>query len=77
MAQREITFEITERIAVLSNSGIMSKELNMVSWNNGRPKYDLRSWKLTETGEKTPAKGLTMNDEEMETLKSAITNREI
>ena len=77
MVEREITFEITERIAVLSDNGIVSKELNMVSYNGARPKYDLRSWKDLEDGKRKPLKGLTMTAEEMDTLKAAIKDREI
>ena len=77
MLQKEITFEITENIAVLSESGNISKELNMVSYNEAKPKYDLRSWKRTEDGSKRPLKGLTMNEEELETLRNAIKDREI
>ena len=38
-------YEITERVAVLSQSGDTSKELNMVAYNGSPAKYDLRSWK--------------------------------
>ena len=44
MADRPFNYEITERIAVLSQSGDTSKELNKVSYNGQPAKYDLRSW---------------------------------
>jgi len=41
----EIKYEITEKIAVLSQtSGGWTKELNLVSWNDKPAKYDLRDW---------------------------------
>ena len=41
----ELKFEITQRIGVLSeNARGWTKELNMVSWNDREPKYDLREW---------------------------------
>ena len=41
----EIKFEIVKRIGVLSegNNG-WKKELNLVSWNDRAPKYDIRDW---------------------------------
>ena len=71
MTQSRFNYEIVERIAVLSQWGDTSKELNKVSYNGAEPKYDLRSWKRTSNGE-TLLKGLTLNDEEMEALKEAV-----
>ena len=71
MADRPFNYEITERIAVLSQSGDTSKELNKVSYNGQPAKYDLRSWRRTD-GEEKLLKGLTLNEEEMEALKQAI-----
>ena len=39
----EFKYEITERIAVLSQSpNGWERQLNMVSWNDREPKYDIR-----------------------------------
>lgn len=41
----DIKFEIKETIGVLSESAKgWSKELNLVSWNDKDPKYDIREW---------------------------------
>ena len=72
MANTTFKYEITERIAVLSQSGDTSKELNKVSYNGAPAKYDLRSWKRSDSEEKM-LKGLTLNDEEMDALKAAVT----
>lgn len=71
MAQTAFNYEIVERIAVLSQSGDTSKELNRVSYNGASPKYDIRSWRRTD-GEEKLLKGLTLNEEEMEALKQAV-----
>lgn len=71
MTDRPFNYEITERIAVLSQSGDTSKELNKVSYNGQPAKYDLRSWRRTD-GEEKLLKGLTLNEEEMEALKQAL-----
>ena len=42
---KNIDMKITEEIAVLSVSGSgYTKEINLVSWNGVKPKFDIRSW---------------------------------
>lgn len=44
----EFKYEITERIAVLSQSpNGWERQLNMVSWNDREPKYDIRDGRPT------------------------------
>ena len=44
----EFKYEITERIAVLSQApNGWERQLNMVSWNEREPKYDIRDWSPT------------------------------
>ena len=58
----ELKFEITKSLGVLSeNAKGWTKELNMVSWNDHEPKYDIREW--DETHERM-SKGITMTAEE-------------
>ena len=64
-------YEIVERLAVLSQSGDTSKELNIVSYNGAAPKYDLRSWRRNNEGEKM-LKGLTLSNAEALALSSAL-----
>lgn len=66
----EIKYEIVEKIAVLSTTEKgWSKELNLVSWNEREPKFDLRDW--NEEHDKM-GKGVTLTKEELEKLKEAI-----
>ena len=71
MTDKPFKYEITKRIAVLSQSGDTSKELNKVSYNGQPAKYDIRSWRRTD-GEEKLLKGLTLSEEEMEALKQAL-----
>ena len=71
MNNASFNYEIVEHIAVLSQSGNTSKELNKVSYNGSPAKYDLRSWKR-EDGEEKLLKGLTLTGEEMEVLKATL-----
>ncbi|MBM7562513.1 YdbC family protein [Fusibacter tunisiensis] len=66
----EFKYEITERIAVLSeNNKGWTKELNKVSWNDRAPKYDLRDWHH-EDGKM--GKGATLTDDEIRNLKEVL-----
>jgi len=72
---REVTFEIVERIGVISVSPKgWKKELNIVRWNDKPAKYDLREW--DEEHEKM-GKGITFTDEELKTLKELLSGIEI
>lgn len=71
----ELKFEITERIGVISeNAKGWTKELNKVSWNEREPKYDLREWNPDHS---RMGKGITLTDEEVETLKAILNGEEI
>lgn len=75
MTNTAFNYEIVEPIAVLSQSGDTTKELNRVSYNGQPAKYDLRSWRRTD-GEEKLLKGLTLTDEEARALKEALNGRE-
>ena len=51
MITEDFTFEIKEHIAVLSETTDKGWqiELNLVSWNGGEPRYDIRSWNADHT----------------------------
>ena len=64
------TIAVFEKIAVLSTTDKgWSKELNLVSWNEREPKYDLRDW--SENHEKM-GKGITLSKDEVDKLKSIL-----
>jgi hypothetical protein len=71
----EIKFEIINRIGVLSKSSSgWEKQLNLVSWNDRDPKYDLRDW--APDGEKM-GKGVTLSIEELLALKELLNKVEL
>lgn len=67
----EIKYDIVKKIAVLSEKGDWTKELNKVSWNDRPAKFDLRDWNH-EDGKMR--KGITLSDEECENLREALNN---
>jgi hypothetical protein len=71
----ELTFEIKECLGVLSeNARGWTKELNLISWNDREPKYDIREWNPDHT---RMGKGVTLSTEEFENLKKLINGEEI
>ena len=66
----EIKYEIIKKIGVLSTSASgWEKQLNLISWNDREPKYDLREW--SPDGEKM-GKGVTLTKEELVALKGLL-----
>ena len=64
----EIRYEIIRHIGNLSESSRgWTKELNIISWNGGAPKLDIRDW--APEHEKM-GKGITLTEEEVEKLAS-------
>ncbi len=71
----EIVYEIVEKIAVLSESSKgWTKELNMISWNERDPKYDIREW---SPDHEKMGKGVTLSIEEAAILKKALETRDL
>ena len=66
----EFNYEIVEEIAVLSeNLKGWRKELNLVSWNERPPKFDLRDW---APNHEKMGKGVTLSNEEFAALKETL-----
>lgn len=71
----DIKYEIKQHIAVISeNSKGWRKELNLISWNNAAPKYDIRDW--APEHEKM-GKGLTLTADEIISLKQILSELEV
>lgn len=66
----DFTFNITQNIGKLSEgNGGWTLELNLVSWNNRSPKYDIRSW---SPDHQKMGKGITLTKEEALALKNLL-----
>ena len=66
----EFTYEVTERIAVLSTNARGWER----SWNGNPPKYDIRDW--SPDGSRM-AKGISLTEEELKTLKGILDDMEL
>lgn len=71
----ELKYEITKEIGVISESARgWFKELNLVSWNDREPKYDLREWSPEHD---RMGKGLTFTVEEVIALRDLLNGLEL
>ena len=69
----DITYEIREHIATLNTSKEgWTREVNVVAWNGGQPKIDIRDWSPDHT---RMTRGITMTENEGEALARAIAER--
>ena len=67
----EFTFEVTKEIGSLNGETRgWHKELNMISWNDAEPKYDILTW--TGTDHERMGKGLSLTREELAALRDLI-----
>ena len=74
MADKGITFEIVERIGAIGTTrpNGFTKEVNIVAWNNGAPKIDIREWDADHI---RMTRGTTLTEEEAKALYEALKGR--
>lgn len=66
----DIKYKIVKEIAVLAEGAKgWKKELNLISWNDREPKYDIREW---SPDHEKMGKGVTLSTEELKKLKDAL-----
>lgn len=71
----EIKYEIKEAIGVLSESSKgWTKEINLISWNDKDPKFDLREW---DPAHEKMGKGITLSKEEIRKLRDLLSQLEL
>ena len=71
----DIKYEIIKKIGVISTSASgWAKEVNLISWNDREPKYDIRDW----SGDGTKmGKGVTLTREELSALRELLNSMEL
>ena len=72
----EITYDIMEHIAVLDEIGgrgeKWTKEINVVAWNGGKPKIDLRDW---DERHERMSRGITLTEDQAMKMTKALVDR--
>ncbi|MDG2977144.1 YdbC family protein [Latilactobacillus curvatus] len=70
----KIEYEIMAEIGVLSeNPAGWHKELNLISWNQRAPKFDLRDWAPDHA---KMGKGVTLSNDEIASLRLILNEME-
>lgn len=71
-----VEYTIHEHLAVLDRyegrEVPWAKEVNIVSWNGGQPKIDIRDWSQDHT---RMSRGITLTEEQAEKLTAALVER--
>ena len=72
-ANDEVTFELMEHIGVLEErKDGWTKEVNIVAWNGGQGKIDIRDW---DPSHERMTRGITLFEDTAEKLAEALTKR--
>ena len=75
MYNNEVTFKIVANIDVLSKYPTgWNKEVNIVSWNEGPAKLDIRDW---DPAHERMSRGLTLSAEEVKRLTEMLTAEDV
>lgn len=68
-----VTYEIREHITTLNTTkDDWTREVNVVAWNGGNPKIDIREWSPDHS---RMTRGITLTEKEAQDFASAIAQR--
>ena len=74
--KNDITFEILEHIGVIdtvdSREDKWTKEVNVVAWNGGKPKIDIRDW---SSNHQRMSRGITLTEDQAIKMTKALADR--
>ena len=81
MPRTEFKYDIIQSFDTISENESSTghrytKEVNLVSYNDGNPIYDIRNWTRMKNGEIRMGKGITLSFEEMKKLKEILNEME-
>ena len=72
-SNNEIEYQILEQLGVIeTQKNGWNKELNIVAWNGGAPKFDIREW---DPEHERMSKGITLTERETERLGAILSKR--
>lgn len=81
MAKSEFHYDLEQNFATLSRreartGTVYTKELNLISFNDADPVYDLRNWSENTAGERRMGKGITLTLDELRELRDFLNDFE-
>ncbi len=66
----DVNYKIIRHIGIIrKNKSGWTKELNIISWNGGKPKYDIRDWDEEHVH---MSRGITLTQEELKKLSELL-----
>ena len=77
MPKSEFHYDIEQRFDTISSREASTgteytKEVNLISYNDGDSVYDIRNWTHNTDGSVRMGKGITLNEEEMKKLRDIL-----
>ena len=73
MSTTEVTFDLIEHIGVIAEGRDgWNKEINIVSWNGGPAKVDIRDWDSTH---ERMSRGITLTEEAAKKLAQFLSDK--
>lgn len=71
----EFKYEIIKELGIISErKGGWSKQLNLISWNDAEPKYDIREW---APNREKMGKGISLSASELQALTDMLNEIEL
>jgi len=71
----DFKFDVKQNFGVLAEGSKGWKtELNLVSWNDREPKYDIRAW---DEEHKKMGKGISLTADELKALRDILNNMDL
>ena len=71
----ELKYDIVKELGVLSESPTgWRKEINLISWNDREPKYDIRDWAPAHA---KASKGVTLSADELILLRDLLNEMDL
>ena len=71
----EVKWDVVKNLGVLSEgAGGWKKEVNIVIWNERKPKIDVRAWNADH---QKMGKGITLNKDEIKKLKEILDKADV
>ena len=61
----EITYDVVKKIGVIADNSAWETQVNLISWNHAKPKFDIRKWNV-ETNKMS--KGISLTESEARAL---------
>jgi hypothetical protein len=70
-----LKYEIVQTIGIISEGAKgWNRELNLISWNDREPKYDLRDW---DQNHEKMGKGITLSKQELIQLRQLLNEMDL